>query len=82
MRPSQVWKTSEGGYSVLLRACGHIPGDGKMIDASSSENAIRITNDIRNTAYWVDSFICGRGCFKTYGQRRGSIKIELQKNSF
>jgi len=45
---------------------GHVGiylGDGKMIDASSSENAIRITNDIRNTAYWVDSFICGKRLF-------------------
>ncbi len=45
---------------------GHVGiylGDGMMIDASNSANAIRITNDIRNTAYWVNSFICGKRVF-------------------
>lgn len=42
---------------------GHVGiylGDGLMLDASSSEGKIRITNDIRQTAYWINSFICGK----------------------
>jgi cell wall-associated NlpC family hydrolase len=45
---------------------GHVGiylGDGVMMDASNSANAIRITNDIRNTAYWTNSFICGKRVF-------------------
>lgn len=67
---SSSYKTIEG-MDNLIRGdivCfkGHVGiylGDGLMLDASSSEGKIRITNDIRKTAYWQKTFICGKRVF-------------------
>lgn len=45
---------------------GHVGiylGDGLMLDASSSQGKIRITSDIRKTAYWLNTFLYGKRVF-------------------
>lgn len=42
---------------------GHVGiymGDGRMIDASSSQGKVRITGDIRENSYWTRHFICAK----------------------
>ncbi len=45
---------------------GHVGiyiGDGRMIDASSSQAQVRVSTDIQSSGYWVNSFICAKRVF-------------------
>ena len=73
-RTSSAWATS--GYTTISSmsklkvgdiVCfeGHVGiyiGSGKMIDCSSSQNGIRITN-IKTSSYWNRKFVCGKRVF-------------------
>jgi peptidoglycan hydrolase-like protein with peptidoglycan-binding domain len=62
----KVTSMSDMARGDIICFKGHVGiymGDGKMIDAGSSDDQVRICSNIMNSSYWTRNFICARRVF-------------------
>ena len=55
-----IGELQRGDIACFDGQVGIYIGDGRMIDASAGEGKVRVSSEIQNSAYWSDTFICGK----------------------